>query len=151
MVGGLSFAFHGNYCGPGWSAGKYQLSVRDPTVPAVDKLDEACMEHDAAYFDGVDLYEADMRFARRTFGRSVKGSIAGLGVGLQGVARKVQDTVVQLPNIPSFDLFGELKKRLSGGSERERVWDPPVGLPTDVGPVGPVPRRKNDESMRVAI
>jgi hypothetical protein len=46
----MSFAFHGNYCGPGWTAGKY-MNAEDATwedfdVPAVDPLDAVCKYHD---------------------------------------------------------------------------------------------------------
>lgn len=40
-----SFRYHGNYCGPGWSDGKYQKSV-EGTKPAIDRLDKACQVHD---------------------------------------------------------------------------------------------------------
>jgi hypothetical protein len=40
---------HGNYCGPNWTAGK-ALRASDPkvdwSVKAIDKLDQACKEHD---------------------------------------------------------------------------------------------------------
>lgn len=46
----MSFAFHGNYCGPGWTAGKY-MNAADATeedfkVPAVDAMDKICKYHD---------------------------------------------------------------------------------------------------------
>ena len=46
----MSFAFHGNYCGPGWTAGKY-IDAKDATeadfeVPAIDPLDQICKYHD---------------------------------------------------------------------------------------------------------
>lgn len=54
--------YHGNYCGPNWSAGKYQGSVIDPNVPAVDDFDYTCLEHDAAYARNYDLAKADFKF-----------------------------------------------------------------------------------------
>lgn len=48
----MSFAFHGNWCGPGWTAGKYMnaedASELDFEVEAVDKLDQICKYHDIA-------------------------------------------------------------------------------------------------------
>ena len=48
---------YGNWCGPGWSAGKpidaKDLTAADYNVPAVDALDEACKQHD------IDISEAD--------------------------------------------------------------------------------------------
>lgn len=46
----MAFAYHGNWCGPGWSAGKWKdavdLTEEEFMVPAKDKLDEACKNHD---------------------------------------------------------------------------------------------------------
>lgn len=83
----MSFKLHGNYCGPGWSAGKWQQSV-DKGPPPVDAVDWACARHDAAYARGEDLATADFRFARDTFATGTPLGIAsGLGVGAQGVLR----------------------------------------------------------------
>lgn len=40
--------FHGNYCGPYWSAGKIQQSVLSNVAP-IDDFDATCKEHDGAY------------------------------------------------------------------------------------------------------
>lgn len=78
---------HGNWCGPGWSDGKHQNSVHG-TAPAIDEFDETCRQHDFAYADSGDLVEADYKFARENlFTPSAKRNIAGLGVGIQGMAR----------------------------------------------------------------
>lgn len=46
----MSFAYHGNWCGPGWSAGQWKdaadLTEEDINVEAVDALDQACKNHD---------------------------------------------------------------------------------------------------------
>lgn len=88
---GLTFRYHGNYCGPNWSAGKYQGSVAGSSVPAVDEFDQTCLEHDASYFYGKGLKEADYKFFKQNIGRGVKRSIAALAVGLQGYLRKEDD------------------------------------------------------------
>jgi hypothetical protein len=83
----MSIAFHGNYCGPGWSAGKYQASVVG-TVPPVDDFDATCQNHDALYASGGDLASADLNFAFSnitTF--NPKRWIAGGLVGAQGLLR----------------------------------------------------------------
>ena len=80
--------FHGNYCGPNYSAGKFQPSVADSPVPAVDAFDETCKRHDAAYARGEDLRQADLRFFRENIGRSRKRTLAAMAVGLQGLLRK---------------------------------------------------------------
>jgi len=59
-----SFRFHGNYCGPGWSEGKYQSSV-DGTLEPIDNFDKACQKHDKQYYyskDDSDRQKADQEF-----------------------------------------------------------------------------------------
>jgi len=88
----MALAFHGNYCGPGWSAGKYQTSVVSD-VAAVDEFDFTCKQHDAAYALGTDLLSADLNFARQNITTGLFGSpkrlVAGVAVGVQGLARAV--------------------------------------------------------------
>jgi hypothetical protein len=48
----MSLAVHGNYCGPGWTAGKY-MDAKDATeddfkVKPVDQADRICQYHDFA-------------------------------------------------------------------------------------------------------
>jgi hypothetical protein len=72
--------YHGNYVGPNWSAGKYQSSVDDPSVPAVDDFDQTGLEHDRAYARGENLNAADDRFYRQNIGQGIKRSVAALAV-----------------------------------------------------------------------
>lgn len=46
---GVSINYHGNYVGPGWSAGKFQPSVYWSKVPAVDDWDMSAKRHDRAH------------------------------------------------------------------------------------------------------
>lgn len=52
----MSFAAHGKWCGPGWSAGQWKdakdLTEEDKLVPADDELDQACKEHDIGIAEG---------------------------------------------------------------------------------------------------
>lgn len=83
----MSIAFHGNYCGPGWSAGAYQSSVVSD-VEATDAFDQTCKEHDAVYAMGGDLLAADAKFAYDNItSMNPKAAIAGLAVGSQGLLR----------------------------------------------------------------
>jgi len=83
----MSFRYHGRYCGPGWSANKYQKSVRG-RIPAVDEFDETCKRHDAAYATpGADLKKADQEFYKANVGRGIKRTAAALAVGAQGYFR----------------------------------------------------------------
>lgn len=84
----VSFRYHGNYAGPGWSAGKYQSSVAYSNVPAIDEFDETAKEHDREYALGRDRKQADYKFYKRNIGKGVKRTIAALAVGTQGMLRK---------------------------------------------------------------
>jgi hypothetical protein len=83
----MSIAYHGNYVGPGWSAGAYQSSV-DSDVPALDAFDASGKVHDALYANGGDLAAADLQFAATNASTlDPKRWVAGGLVGLQGLAR----------------------------------------------------------------
>lgn len=85
----MSFRLHGNYCGPGWSAGAWQDSVVSD-VPAMDAFDQTCRDHDAAYATNVDRADADARFAYDNITSLDPIRVgAGLGVGIQGIARRI--------------------------------------------------------------
>lgn len=92
--------YHGNYVGPGWSAGKYQDSVADSDVPAVDEFDETAKEHDAAYARGQNLKAADYKFYRVNFGKGFKRSLAAAAVGLQGYLRSDDSSSSNAPMAP---------------------------------------------------
>jgi len=78
--------YHGNYCGPNWSDGKYQPSVIG-SLPSIDDFDESCRVHDAVYAESGDTYRADRNFAGENVGRGAKRSIAGVLVGLQSLLK----------------------------------------------------------------
>lgn len=84
----MSFRYHGNYVGPGWSAGKYRASVRHSNVPPVDEFDRTAKEHDMRYAIGKRLKAADYKFYRQNIGRGIKRSVAALAVGFQGYLRR---------------------------------------------------------------
>lgn len=90
----MDIAYHGNYCGPGWSAGRYQSSVVS-LVPAVDAFDQTCKEHDAVYATGGNRTMADAKFfySNVTSGNP-KAVIAGLAVGAQGFLRTAASAVL---------------------------------------------------------
>jgi len=115
------FRYHGNYVGPGWSAGKYQRSVRRSRVPAVDEFDQTAKEHDAAYATpGADLKGADYKFYRRNIGQGLKRSAAAIAVGLQGTLRpptSFSQNEKQMARITN--------KRLTGGASyraKKQKW-----------------------------
>jgi len=84
---------HGNYCGPYWSAGKFQKSVVSD-VPPIDEFDETCKRHDAVYARDGDLQEADKVFFRENIGRrgllrNVAATAVGLQAGIRGISHGV--------------------------------------------------------------
>lgn len=88
--------YHGNWCGPGWSAGKFQDSV-DEDYPAIDEFDETCKTHDRAYARGEDLKAADMAFYEANVGKGIKRTAAAYAVGLQGKLRSLPEKNNMLP------------------------------------------------------
>lgn len=79
--------YHGNYVGPGWSAGQYQDSVANSIVPPVDEFDLTALQHDRAYALNKNLKQADYKFYKANIGKGIKRSIAAIAVGIQGAFR----------------------------------------------------------------
>ena len=63
----MKFAYHGNYCGPGWTGGRYvaerEATESDFLVEPVDKLDDICRRHDYNIFLAWKLPEKERRKA----------------------------------------------------------------------------------------
>lgn len=72
----MSFAAHGNWCGPGWSAKQWKdakdLTEEDKKVEAVDALDQACKNHDIRIAEGDP--EANEKFAEEAGALGIKGA-----------------------------------------------------------------------------
>lgn len=79
---------YGNYCGPYWSAGKFQTSVVSDVEPT-DRLDSICKEHDEAYALGLDLEDADLLFAYKAYQENALGKLFSFPVYLQYLFRKM--------------------------------------------------------------
>jgi len=88
---------YGNFCGPYWSDGQFQSSV-EPTLPAIDSLDETCREHDAVYARKGDLRAADIKFFRQNFGKGIIATAMAVPVGIQGVLRASDKNLSNQPN-----------------------------------------------------
>lgn len=141
-----SFRFHGNYVGPGWSAGRYQNSVADSDVPAVDEFDETAREHDRAYALKEDLKEADYRFYRKNIGKGMKRTIAALAVGAQGLFRKSASNSFSEKNKgPMAPLPKTPRKRVASGS-----YPTPKKTPKKVKYV-PVQKKKGYTLMKEVV
>lgn len=107
--------YHGNYVGPGWSAGKYQDSVAHSNVPAIDEFDKTAKDHDAAYALKKNLKNADYKFFYRNIGRGFKRSAAALAVGAQGLLR------------PNVSFPKKYSNSGMAGRSRSRPRTPPRG------------------------
>lgn len=95
------------YCGPYWSDGKFQQSVRGKSKPE-NELDECCMYHDADYYDArmgqdTSLYEADGRFIECAMQQGVTGNLMA---GAVAISRKLRGK----PSSPADDY--NMKKNL---------------------------------------
>lgn len=93
--------YHGNYCGPNWSAGKRQPSVADSDVQPIDDFDASCQQHDRAYALSKDLKGADIKFYKENIGKGLKRSIAALAVGAQSLLRKKRKINNMAPTRPT--------------------------------------------------
>jgi len=123
--------FHGNYCGPNWSAGRYQPSVVSD-VPAVDEFDKTCRVHDAAYATGQDLLAADGAFYDANIGRGYKRSLAALAVKTQQLARSLTRNKIIIA--PNNNFQSIMPQRLRGSNPKKNtnknVAKPPNGVTT---------------------
>jgi len=129
--------FHGNYCGPNWSAGLAQPSVVSD-VPATDEFDETCRQHDAAYATGSNLKMADYTFAKQNIFRGIKPTIAGVLVGAQGLLRSHDKP----DNITLIDpQFPKSLPKISPTSAKMRR-NPPTPIPIMVPAKSITPRLK---------
>lgn len=117
----MALAYHGNYCGPGWSAGRYQDSVVSNVLP-IDAFDASCRTHDAVYATpGTDLATADMRFAAKNLtSLNPKRMAAGMAVGAQGALRMIG--VLGRDNVTNPGTLSTTRKIRSGGSTSLLPW-----------------------------
>lgn len=128
----FAFRYHGNYVGPGWSAGRYQPSVAYSNVPAIDEFDETARKHDRAYALKNRLKRADYQFYKENIGKGFKRSLAALAVGAQGFLRK-----------PEISRFG-FKKQFFSSKEKNKM--PPVKRRLSFGSIssgGPPSKRSS--------
>lgn len=89
----MSVKYHGRYCGPGWSAGKYQQSVKSK-VPPIDDFDATCKEHDGAYAQPTNSKarsKADDKFFRENIGNGPKRALAALAVKAASKIMRAQE------------------------------------------------------------
>lgn len=87
----MAFAYHGNWCGPGWTAGQWKnaedFTEEDYDVPAVDELDAACKDHDIAIAEArtkEDIQRANDKFFATASQLGLKAKVAAWLVQLGG-------------------------------------------------------------------
>lgn len=139
--------YHGNYCGPNWSAGKYQSSVVSD-VPAIDEFDETCKQHDAGYAIGGDLYDLDEQFYQQNIGQGVKRTLAAVLVKGQqlyyGHSRnKNNSSIMSKPNLRGAQRQSNKKQTLKASTQPNQVSR--INIPSasgyQLGQFKPVSRR----------
>lgn len=131
----MSFKLHGNYCGPGWSAGKYQPSVVSSIKP-IDRFDNTCKMHDAEYALGKDLAKADALFALRNISTNPIRLASAIGVGAQGVLR----------------YFGVLDRYAGGDNNSQTTENTPFLLthpPIQIDPLEITNQQIKQDDMRI--
>lgn len=121
--------FHGNWVGPGWTAGQDKstgfLTEEDRKVPAIDAFDQAAKDHDISLFDHPeDASRINKRFVREARKHGLKASFAALLVGLGGPSaeaaiKEKRDAGESFPNLRWERLRGFRTVR----SRRERGED----------------------------
>lgn len=118
----MTLRYHGNWCGPGWSAGKYKnakdLTEQDMQVDAIDSLDELCKAHDIAIRYAKtrsDYKKANDLFIKGASALGWKGYLAAKAVGLFGPEK--DDTIADYQH--KFDRIAEgpVKKGSSRAKE----------------------------------
>lgn len=121
---------HGMYCGPNWSAGIQQPSVRSTVLP-IDDFDATCQDHDMAYADDSDTAAADIQFALNNLSQlDIARNFAAVVVGAQGAFKSF------LPNMPKdIQLRGSDMRRRKRSKTESAVVVPPRNQPKPSGPL----------------
>lgn len=119
----MSFAAHGNWCGPGWSAHQWKdakdLTEEDKLVPAIDALDQACKNHDIRIAEGDP--EANEKFAEEAGQLGYKGAaFAALVKWLGPSSQSILQNKKQMPRRPVKDPEEEFEAWKSSNSIRLR-------------------------------
>lgn len=108
---------YGNWCGPGWSAGQKKaakdLHGKDFSVPAVNKLDQACKNHDINIRfakNDLDIKNANKQFYKEApIGLGTAFSLAVLAGGPKHASTKVPHSEKRLVLHKSSEM--SLRKR----------------------------------------
>lgn len=126
----MTYRFHGNYCGPGWTGGKYlnaeKATADDFKAPAIDALDAICKKHDrtiwkASKIRKPEVKEKAIKNADRQFVQSIKqanipgvsDNIASFAVWALGPGTKIRKNFISEFAVNSAgDMVKIIKKKL---------------------------------------
>lgn len=73
--------FRTNFCGPYWSDGKFQSSVKHPTKEPVNAFDYTCRDHDVELATATttsQVLAANTKFYDRNYGQGIERSLAAV-------------------------------------------------------------------------
>lgn len=129
----MHFRYHGNWCGPGWSDGRYVSSTHG-FAPAIDEFDETCRQHDFALAGGASDPEADAKFFEDNVNKGAKRSVAAYAVA----ARSAFDNMVQPPTTKIKNKIEMASKTTKKGQTSKSLRGSQGGASTGA------PMRKND-------
>lgn len=111
----MNFKYHGNYCGPGYTDGKYKLAEEgDYNIKPIDQLDSFCKLHDKEYKSG-DYLAADKKYYQQPT-QNLKHYISQLAIGTQaklrelGIMNKTKHTKQEIKQIKSIIKSEEPRK-----------------------------------------
>lgn len=110
--------YHGYYCGPGWSDGRYQSSVCGNST-AIDTFDQTCKEHDCSYAKHGPHFEADHAFYRSNVGRGIKRTVAAVAVLSQN--NKLMTKYSTPPNTKRKTVIYNRPVKVSKGNQTDMV------------------------------
>lgn len=138
----MTFRYHGNWCGPGWSDGVYTSSRRG-FAPAVDEFDETCRQHDFALAGGATDFAADDRFYQSNVGKGAKRTIAALAVK----ARRTAQSLTSTPPLQNSFAISLSNNMVSNKNQKKnlRAEKTKTKVPTSL-----VPIKNNNGSTRAA-
>lgn len=128
----MSFAAHGNWCGPGWSARQWKdakdLTEEDKQVEAIDELDQACKEHDIGIAEGDPL--ANQKFYTKAaqagwYGLTLAQFVKIGGPPLQNYLRggeEVNQSLTKRRNMVKGEWIGAKRRTPKDNEEYYEAW-----------------------------
>lgn len=117
-----SYKYHGNWCGPGWTAGKRKdasdVTPKERSVPAISPLDQACKEHDIGLADAKtteDVQRVNEKFVSDASKTGLKGKVAAKAVEWFGPSQpsKRKGDVLMNDHVKAGKFFTPPKRKIA--------------------------------------